>query len=155
MARSKDGKELPLFDGGEADTVRASAGDLLAASEASKIADDMKEADKSAAPASGDDDKDPSRIDTDRQKVPSALMPSPTPLASDELRRELSDGGYSRIDTLPDGFADILKRRSLRPGDVVGERYKLLEVLGGGAMGHVFTAENRAIGSTVAIKVLK
>jgi predicted Ser/Thr protein kinase len=76
-------------------------------------------------------------------------------MASDELRRELSDGGFSRIDTLPDGFADILKRRSLQPGDIVGERYKLIEVLGGGAMGHVFTAENRAIGSTVAIKVLK
>jgi predicted Ser/Thr protein kinase len=145
-------KELPLFDGGEADTVRATASDLRAAAEAAKVAEDMKEA---AASAAEDGAKDLGRIDTDRQKVPSALMASPPPLASDELRRELSDGGYSRIDTLPDGFADILKRRSLRPGDVVGERYKLLEVLGGGAMGHVFTAENRAIGSTVAIKVLK
>src|SRR5262249_33964702 len=116
-----------------------------------------------------DDEKDPGRIDTDKQKVPSTIMVSPPeedfelppagsgrpPLASDELRRELSDGGFSRIDTLPDGSAEILKRRTLQPGDVIGERYKLLEVLGGGAMGHVFTAENRAIGATVAIKVLK
>ncbi|MGZ3407804.1 MAG: serine/threonine-protein kinase, partial [Polyangia bacterium] len=135
-------KEYPLFDGGEADTVRASSSDLLAAAEASKKAEK-------------EDEKDLGRIDTDRQKVPSALMPSPLPLASDELRGDRSEGGYSRIDTLPDGFADILKRRTLRPGDVIGERYKLLEVLGGGAMGHVFTAENRAIGSVVAIKVLK
>ncbi len=139
MGQSEDdaSKDLPLYDGGESDTVRATPEELQK----------LKEADIG-------------RIDTDRQKMPSAVMstPIPTPprpLASDELRRELSDGGFSRIDTLPDGFADILKRRSLQPGDIVGERYKLIEVLGGGAMGHVFTAENRAIGSTVAIKVLK
>jgi hypothetical protein len=92
------------------------------------------------------------RIDTDRH------LPSPTvgpPLASDELRREMSDGGYARIDTLPDGFAAILQRRALRPGDVVGSRYKLIEVLGGGAMGDVFVALNLAIGARVAVKVLK
>src|SRR6185312_9512335 len=103
MGRREDDAptDLPLFDGGEADTVRATAEELQK----------LKEADIG-------------RIDTDRQKMPSVLMgtPLPTPprpLASDELRRELSDGGYSRIDTLPDGFADILKRRSLQPGDVV------------------------------------
>src|SRR6185312_15397408 len=100
MGRREDDAptDLPLFDGGEADTVRATAEELQK----------LKEADIG-------------RIDTDRQKMPSVLMgtPLPTPprpLASDELRRELS---------------------------------------GGGAMGHVFTAENRAIGSKVAIKVLK
>ncbi len=140
MGQSEDdaSKDLPLYDGGEGDTVRATPEELRK----------LKEADIG-------------RIDTDRQKLPSAVMstPLPTPprlpMASDEMRRELSDGGFSRIDTLPDGFADILKRRSLQPGDVIGDRYKLLEVLGGGAMGHVFTAENRAIGSVVAIKVLK
>jgi predicted Ser/Thr protein kinase len=141
MGRTDDEpKDLPLFDGTEADTIQASTADFLKEREA--------QADK--PPPS---DPDISRIDTDRQKLPSGVMPRP--LASDELRREMSDGGFSRIDTLPDGFAEILKRRSLQPGDVVGERYRLLEVLGGGAMGHVFTAENRAIGSVVAIKVLK
>ncbi len=136
-------KDLPLFDGGEADTVRASASDLM-----KDLPPPGPDKALEAKPAS-----DIGRIDTDRQKVPSTVLPRP--LASDELRRELSDGGFSRIDTLPDGFADILKRRSLQPGDVVGERYELREVLGGGAMGHVFTAENRAIGAVVAVKVLK
>src|SRR3954451_23348965 len=101
MGRTEDDapKDLPLFDGGEADTVQATLGDL--------------------EKPKGDDI---ARIDTDRQKLPSTVMstPIPTPreLASDELRRELSDGGYSRIDTLPDGFAEILKRRTLRPGDI-------------------------------------
>src|SRR6185312_292352 len=129
--------DLPLFDGGEADTMQAAKAKL----------EDLADA------PDGKTQSDIARIDTDRQNMPSAVLPRP--LASDELRKELSDGGFSRIDTLPDGFADILKRRSLQPGDVVGEHYRLIEVLGGGAMGHVFTAENRAIGSTVAIKVLK
>ncbi|MGZ3405344.1 MAG: hypothetical protein ACXVAN_02800, partial [Polyangia bacterium] len=73
--------------------MRASSSDLLAAAEASKKAEK-------------EDEKDLGRIDTDRQKVPSALMPSPLPLSSDELRGDRSEGGYSRIDTLPDGFAD-------------------------------------------------
>ena len=76
-------KDLPLFDGGEADTVQAAVSDVMR--------DDL------------------GRIDTDRQRTPSALLPRP--LASDELREELSEAGvdgFSRIDTLPDGFADIL-----------------------------------------------
>src|SRR6185312_6788751 len=139
MGRGQDDSpdDLPLFDGGEADTMQAAKAKL----------EDLADA------PDGKTQSDIARIDTDRQNMPSAVLPRP--LASDELRKELSDGGFSRIDTLPDGFADILKRRSLQPGDVVGEHYRLIEVLGGGAMGHVFTAENRAIGSTVAIKVLK
>ncbi|MDB4971114.1 MAG: hypothetical protein JWN44_6803 [Myxococcales bacterium] len=127
--------ELPVFDGAEADTVRLTSDDLRGA--------------LPPPPA-----KDIGKIDTDRQRVPSELMRSPM-FAPEELRRELSDGGFARIDTLPDGFAEILQRRSLQPGDVVGGRYKLLEVLGGGAMGNVFVAENNAIGVRVAIKVLK
>jgi predicted Ser/Thr protein kinase len=61
---------------------------------------------------------------------------------------------FARIDTLPDGFAELLKRRQLRAGDVVGNRYRLIEVLGNGAMGQVFVAENQAIGIKVAVKML-
>ena len=61
----------------------------------------------------------------------------------------------SRVDTLPDGFAEAVVRRTLAVGDTLAQRFRLVQVLGGGAMGQVFVAENLAIGQKVAIKVLK
>jgi tRNA A-37 threonylcarbamoyl transferase component Bud32 len=63
--------------------------------------------------------------------------------------------GVSRIDTLPDSFVELLQRRPVLIGDVIAERYKIVQALGDGAMGQVFVAENLAIGKRVAIKVLK
>ncbi|HEX4456879.1 MAG TPA: serine/threonine-protein kinase, partial [Polyangia bacterium] len=97
---------------------------------------------------------DLARIDTSRQPLPSEVLRLPRDRA-EHLKRELGDGGFSRIDTLPDGFASILQRHALQPGDVVGNRYRLTEAIGGGAMGDVFVAENQAIGMRVAVKVLK
>jgi serine/threonine-protein kinase len=77
---------------------------------------------------------------------PPAAKPDPLPPL---------DGFASRVDTLPDAFAERVERRQLAVGDIVGQRYRLVEVLGGGAMGQVFVAENLAIGQRVAIKVLK
>ena len=61
----------------------------------------------------------------------------------------------SRVDTLPDAFASLLHAHKFEIGDIVGERYRVERVLGAGAMGDVFVAENVAIGTHVAIKVLK
>ena len=61
----------------------------------------------------------------------------------------------SRIDTLPEGFAKILRRKPVEPGDVIGDRYRLISQLGAGAMGQVFVAENLAINRRVAVKLLK
>jgi serine/threonine-protein kinase len=61
----------------------------------------------------------------------------------------------SRIDTLPDGVDKLIGRASLTVGEVIGERYKLVESLGAGGMGEVFVAENIAIGMRVAIKLLR
>jgi tRNA A-37 threonylcarbamoyl transferase component Bud32 len=49
----------------------------------------------------------------------------------------------------------VLSRRPLSPGDVIANRYKLVETLGNGAMGQVFIGEIQSIGRRVAIKVLK
>jgi serine/threonine-protein kinase len=61
----------------------------------------------------------------------------------------------SRVDTLPEHFADMMRRNRLAVGDVIGERYQIVQLLGLGAMGQVFVAENLAIGIRVAVKLLK
>src|SRR5436305_7255225 len=62
--------------------------------------------------------------------------------------------GFSKLETLPEGFAERM-RADVKPGDIIGERYKIISVLGGGAMGQIFVAENVAIGLRVAVKLLK
>ena len=59
------------------------------------------------------------------------------------------------MDTMPDGFPDLLRKRELAIGSVIGQRYKLTASLGDGAMGQVLVAENIAIGAQVAVKVLR
>jgi serine/threonine-protein kinase len=61
----------------------------------------------------------------------------------------------SRVDTMPEDFYQFISRRPYTPGDVVGNRYKLLEALEPGAMGQVFLAESLAINRKVAVKLLK
>ena len=62
--------------------------------------------------------------------------------------------GFSKLETLPEGFAERM-RHQVEIGDVLGERYRILEPIGHGAMGKVFLAENIAIGLRVAVKLLK
>ena len=61
----------------------------------------------------------------------------------------------SRVDTLPDGVAEVLRAKEPVVGDIIGVRYQILGVLGNGAMGRVFLAENTAIRTHVAIKLLR
>jgi tRNA A-37 threonylcarbamoyl transferase component Bud32 len=76
--------------------------------------------------------------------VSAVESPSPRPLSR----------GFSKLETLPEGFAEQM-RRQVEIGDIVGERYRVLRPIGHGAMGKVFLAENQAIGLRVAIKLLK
>jgi tRNA A-37 threonylcarbamoyl transferase component Bud32 len=67
----------------------------------------------------------------------------------------VSGSGWSRLETLPDDVIEQLKRRQYSVGHTIGERYRLKALLGMGAMGQVFVAENMAIGVEVAVKLLK
>ncbi len=69
--------------------------------------------------------------------------------------RKQGRGGFSRIDTQPEGWADRLNVRAPLLGQVIGGRYRLVLEIGAGAMGQVFVAENLAIGMQVAVKLLK
>jgi tRNA A-37 threonylcarbamoyl transferase component Bud32 len=80
-----------------------------------------------------------------KQKTPTGDPTPPLPRAP----------GASRVDTISDEFAALLARRPLNVGDIIANRYRLVEKLGGGAFGDVFVGENLAIGRRVAIKVLK
>jgi serine/threonine-protein kinase len=65
-------------------------------------------------------------------------------------------GGASRVDTLPDGFAELLRgSKEPEPGQTIGGRYRLVEHIAEGAMGNVYVAENVAINLRVAVKILK
>jgi tRNA A-37 threonylcarbamoyl transferase component Bud32 len=88
------------------------------------------------------------RRDDHRDSEVSGTDVDPAPLPS-------PPGGVSRVDTLPEDFVALLSRRPLVAGDRLANHYKLIESLGEGGMGQVFVAENLAIGSRVAVKLLR
>jgi serine/threonine protein kinase len=63
--------------------------------------------------------------------------------------------GMSRLETLPDALISKLRRQEFTIGETIGGRYRLKSLLGVGAMGQVFVAENTAISVDVAVKLLK
>jgi hypothetical protein len=75
---------------------------------------------------------------------PAHDTPKPIPLSR----------GFSQLETMPEGFLERM-RSDISVGDVVGDRYRIVAHVGGGAMGKVYLAENLAIGLKVAIKLLK
>ena len=45
--------------------------------------------------------------------------------------------------------------KTIKPGDIVGENYALLSLLGEGGMGYVFLAEHNIIGKKYALKIVR
>jgi serine/threonine protein kinase len=77
----------------------------------------------------------------------------PTGLGGPKATRPASTGFDAHLETEP---GERLRRPpQVGVGTIVGDRYRLVSRLGGGAMGDVFIAENLAIRLRVAVKLLK
>ncbi len=57
--------------------------------------------------------------------------------------------------SFPDDEPSSLSESRFRVGDVLGERYQLLECIGAGAMGAVFRAHDRLLDAELAVKLMR
>jgi serine/threonine-protein kinase len=76
-----------------------------------------------------------------------------TPISGPRIASPGNGNHFERTDTQPEVQKTSAPRAGV--GTVVGDRYRLVSRLGGGAMGDVFVAENLAIRLRVAVKLLK
>ena len=75
--------------------------------------------------------------------------------AEEPMSRPPRDSDFTDANTDTHPALPVESPRSLGVGSIVGDRYRLVSRLGGGAMGDVFVAENLAIRLRVAVKLLK
>src|SRR5947209_7170581 len=90
-----------------------------------------------------------------RPKLPEewdTQRPASQPPDAEAGARPAADG---HVDTHPDLHGKVSEPRGSDVGDVLDERYRLVQRIGGGAMGDVFIAENMSIRVRVAVKLLK
>lgn len=74
---------------------------------------------------------------------------------NEELRRQIAQRSRQLSEALAKLARGTSRVHALSPGDVVDERYRVLELLGAGAMGSVHRVERVTDGAAFALKVLK
>ncbi|MFO0595886.1 MAG: serine/threonine-protein kinase [Myxococcaceae bacterium] len=71
-----------------------------------------------------------------------------------ELRHQIAERSREMADALQGGIAEVRAARALQAGDVVDGRYRVVRVLGRGAMGAVHAVERLSDGRQLALKMM-